>query len=167
MRASNLFGLRRDYTLMICRFEASGYQNPDAEIADFVQGLANPKALRLMFELYDGHELADFANRALANDAAVDDGLGADGLAADDTEGWDTDTDPAPARAAAPTTAPVATPGAAPQEPLETRRSPRLEIAAAAAATAPAADTAAPIVNRRRRRTSAGGRRVVRRTSVP
>ena len=57
--------LRRDFTILMTRFEASGQQTPDAEIFDFTSGLANAKGLRLMFELYDGTMLMDYANRSL------------------------------------------------------------------------------------------------------
>ena len=92
---------------MMQRWNASGQQNPEAEVADFISGLPNPKALRLMFEVYDGQELADYVDRTLPGDCAVDTGVGETDTD-NDTEGWQEPFSP-PSPAAAPTQVPAPT----------------------------------------------------------
>ena len=133
-------GLRRDYTMLMTRWNVSGDLNPDAEVASFVHGLANPKALRLMFEVYDGHAMADYANRTLADDAAVDAGVDSD--LSDDPL-----TSPS-SRAA------TSSQSSSRSSPPAIRRSPRLVVGLAKEKPAAAAPAAAATGERKRRRES-------------
>ena len=144
----NVFnGLRKDYTLMMQRWNASGQQNPEAEVADFISGLPNPKALRLMFEVYDGQELADYVDRTLPGDCAVDTGVGETDTD-NDTEGWQVAEPSAESSAGPEEPAPPPSPAAAPTQ-------------------VPAPTTTDNVVRRRtrHRRTSTGNKR--RRPSPP